>query len=220
MLSNSNYAIIVHMLSYKTTLIALAALAVILLALEVYVYAPEPPAAVRIIPAPALIIGDPNAKVTLVEYGDFHCSSCGEFFQRVEPQIRKNYVNGGKVRIEYRVYPWVSADSVRAGVAAYCAGDQGKFAPFHDELYRSQGAEDAMVFIPDRLKKMAGQLGLDAAAFNACYDSGRYAAKVNNGVAEAQAMGVTATPTFFIGGKRVVGAQSYATFKVLIDAQL
>jgi protein-disulfide isomerase len=208
------------MLSYKATITILTALTVILLALEIHIFAPKPAAATRIIPAPALIIGDPNAKVTLVEYGDFHCSSCGEFFQRIEPEIRKNYVNTGRLKIEYRVYPWVSADSVRAGVAAYCAGDQGNFAPFHDELYRNQGAEDSMTFTPARLKQMAVQLGLNAATFNTCYDSGPYSTKVRNGVAEARAMGVTATPTFFIGGRRVVGAQSYATFKVLIDAQL
>jgi protein-disulfide isomerase len=209
-----------HMPTYKPVVSTLVVVILVALAMGIYAHVPLGRKATRIIPAPALFIGDPNAKITLIEYGDFHCSSCGEFFRLIEPEIRKNYVDTGKLKIEYQVYPWVSADSVRAGVAAYCAGDQGNFAPFHDELYRNQGAEDSMIFTAAHLKQMAAQLGLDAATFNTCYDSGRYAAKVNNGVAEAQALGVNATPTFFIGGRRVVGAQSYATFKVLIDAQL
>jgi len=207
------------MLSYKTVLAILLVIVALLLAANIYTHASKK-RPVEVIPAPALIIGDPNAKVTLVEYGDFHCSSCGEFFRLIEPQIRQSYIDEGKVKIEYRVYPWVSSDSVRAGLAAYCAGDQGKFTLYHDELYRMQGAEDSMVFTAVHLKQLAGQLGLDATAFSACYDSGRYAAKVNHGVAEAQAMGINATPTFLIGGRRVVGAQSFATFKALIDAQL
>jgi protein-disulfide isomerase len=88
------------------------------------------------------------------------------FSALIEPEIRKNYVeHRRKLKIEYRVYPWVSADSVRAGVAAYCAGDQGNFAPFHDELYRNQGAEDSMIFTPARLKQMAGTAGAQRSHF-------------------------------------------------------
>jgi protein-disulfide isomerase len=208
------------MRNFKVTISILAGLAVLLLAVDSYAYLTkhQPPA--EIIPAPPLLIGDAAAKVTLVEYGDFHCSACGEFFRQIEPQIRSDYVDTGKVKIEYRVYPWVGQDSVRAGEAAYCARDQDKFTLLHDELYRNQGAENSMAFTPARLKQMAGQLGLDVAGFSHCFDSGRYHAKVNHGVAEAQAMGINATPTFFIGGRRVVGAQSYGTFKALIDAQL
>jgi protein-disulfide isomerase len=174
----------------------------------------------RMAAAPDLIIGSPMAKVTLVEYGDFHCPSCGAFFTSVEPKIRSNYIDKGLVKLDYRVFPWVGPDSVRAGAAAYCANDEGMFAPYHDSLYREQGAEHGTVFTPANLKQIAASVGLNAPQFDSCFDSGKYAQISQGGIASAENNGIDATPTFFIGGHKVVGAQSYATFETLLNEQL
>ncbi len=89
---------------------------------------------------PKLIIGDPNAPVTLVDYGDFQCPFCAQFFEQTAPSISRDYVDTGRVRIEFRVETHIGRESVRAGEAAYCANDQQTFRAYHDELYRPGSA--------------------------------------------------------------------------------
>jgi protein-disulfide isomerase len=170
--------------------------------------------------APPLIIGNPNAKVTLVEFGDFQCPQCKRFFQQTEPQIRAAYINKGLVKLEYHVFPWIGPDSVRAGEAAYCANDQNAFTAYHDELYQAQGAENTGVFSAEELRQLAEKIDLNMGTFNACYSSGKYQALVESGIAQAQANNVNGTPTIIIGDHRVIGAQSFVIYKTLIDEQL
>lgn len=200
---------------------SLAAIILVIAAVIAYAHprtqSSGPPAAPS---APALIIGRRTAKVTIIEYGDFHCPSCEAFFRQVEPQIQANYIAPGLVKLEYRVFPWIGPDSVRAGEAAYCANDQGKFAQFHDALYEDQGAEHANVFTPAKLDQIASSLGLNVSRFNTCFNSGKYSSVASGGVAAAENNGIDATPTFFIGHQKIIGAQSYATFKTLINEAL
>jgi protein-disulfide isomerase len=170
--------------------------------------------------APSLIIGNPNAKVTLVEFGDFQCPSCKRFFQQTEPQIRAAYIDKGLVKLEYHVFPWIGPDSVRAGEAAYCANDQNAFTSYHDELYQAQGAENSGLFSAEELQRLAQKIGLNMDAFDACYSSGKYKAIVESGIAEAKANNINGTPTILIGDHRIVGAQSFVIYKTLIDEQL
>lgn len=167
-----------------------------------------------------LIIGQPDAPVTIVEYGDYQCPICKRFFEQTEPQLIAKYINTGKAKIEFRVETHIGEESIAAGEAAYCANDQNAFKNFHDELFGSQKGINDGAFSDENLKAMAKKLGLDTAKFNTCLDNQTYRQTVLNSNAEAQERGVTATPTFFIGEQKIVGAQPLSIFEPIINGQL
>lgn len=159
-------------------------------------------------------LGSASAPVTIVEFSDFQCPFC----QRVSPtlkQVRQTY--GDKVRIVWKDFPLtqIHPQAFKAGEAAHCAGDQGKYWEFHDRLFANQQALQ-----PDDLKKYAAELGLDAAAFGACLDTGKHGERVRNGVAEGTKLGINSTPTIYINGRMLSGAQPFEVFKGVIDEEL
>ena len=124
---------------------------------------------------------------------------------------------GDKVKVVWKDFPLTSIhpEAFKASEAAHCAGDQGKYWEYHDRLFQNQRALQV-----DALKKHAADLGLDAAAFNTCLDSGRYSARVRQGLQEGAALGVGSTPSVFINGRLVQGAQPFEAFKDIIDEEL
>ncbi len=168
----------------------------------------------------APVLGDPNAPVTIVEYGDFQCPSCGAFFGSVEPELKRRYIDTGRAKLVFKNFPWIGPESKRAAEAAACAGAQGKFWEYHDALYANQHGENTGFLSPQTLKTFAARLGLDAGAFGACFDSGAYRGAVDADFNEVRRLGLTGTPTFLINGQRVVGAQSFPVFAGVIDAKL
>jgi protein-disulfide isomerase len=159
-------------------------------------------------------LGRASAPVTLIEFSDFQCPFC----QRVEPtlkRLRETY--GDKVRIVWKDFPLtqIHPQAFKAGEAAHCAGDQGKYWEYHDRLFANQ-----QLLQPEDLKKHASDLGLDAAAFGSCLDSSKYGERVRNGVAEGTRLGVNSTPTIYINGRMLSGAQPYETFVSVIDEEL
>jgi protein-disulfide isomerase len=103
----------------------------------------------------------------------------------------------------------------KAAEAAHCAGLQGKFWEYHDRLFANQSRLEVPA-----LKEHAADLGLDTGAFNACLDEGRFTAAVAQDLKEGMAEGVSATPTFFINGRIISGAQPFEAFKTVIDEEL
>jgi protein-disulfide isomerase len=164
--------------------------------------------------------GDPNAPVTIVEFGDFQCPFCGRFFAQTEPQIDEQYIQSGKVRFAYFNFAFLGPESKWAAEAAECASDQDKFWEYHDKLYSSQSGENQGAFNKDNLKKFAEELGLDTKAFNECLDSGKHTQLVQDDSSLSSSLGVNSTPTFFINGQAVVGAQPYQIFQQTIDGLL
>jgi protein-disulfide isomerase len=161
-------------------------------------------------------IGDANAPVTIIEFSDFECPFCGRYVTQTYPQIKKDYVDTGKVRIVFRDYPLpFHSNAQKAHEAAECADDQGKFWDMHSKLFSNQQA----LSVAD-LKKYAGELALDQTEFDECLDSGKHAAEVQQDLADGSAAGVSGTPSFFVNGLLLVGAQPYSEFKKLIDAEL
>jgi protein-disulfide isomerase len=159
-------------------------------------------------------LGPASAPVTLVEFSDFQCPFC----QRVSPtlkQVKQTY--GDKVRVVWKDFPLtqIHPQAFKAGEAAHCASDQGKFWEYHDRLFANQQALQV-----NDLKKHAADLGLDAAAFDACLDSSKYGERVRDGVAEGSRLGVNSTPTIYINGRVLSGAQPYETFVAVIDEEL
>jgi protein-disulfide isomerase len=154
------------------------------------------------IPHDGRVMGNPNAPVHVVEYGDFQCPACHGFFQSVQPTLIDQYVKPGKVTFEFRDYAFIGPESLTAAQAAMCANDQGKFWQFHDSLYLNQGAENSGAFSDARLKAIARQVGLDTAKFDQCLDSNAHQADVTASIKDAQAKGVDSTPTLFVNGQK------------------
>lgn len=181
------------------------------------------------------VLGNANAKLTIVLYEDFQCPFCGRFFSDAEKMIKDDYVAKGKVRLVYRdfaflgqyVKPYVTAkdESINSAEAARCAGDQGKFWDYHDYLFTHQNGENEGGFNDTNLKSFAQILGLNTTSFNQCLDSNKYEQAVINSNSEAKQAGVTGTPKGFIlkGGTivdTIDGAQPGNIVKAQLDALL
>ena len=124
----------------------------------------------------------------------------------------------GLVRFGYQHFAFLGQESNWAAQASECAADQDAFWPYHDYLYAHQGGENAGAFSQDNLKRFAAELKLDTEAFNTCLDSGKYAAIVSQESAYGQSLGVRGTPTFFVNGQLLVGAQPFEAFQKVFDA--
>ncbi len=159
-------------------------------------------------------LGPANAPVTLIEYGDFGCTTCrGWYNAGVLDKLRAKY--GDQLRFVWRDFPIITAQSPKAAEAAQCAFDQGKFWQYHDMLYQRAPA----LSVSD-LKSYAAELGLDTARFNQCLDSGEKAAIVEKSKQDAQQRGFTATPDFLLNGQAIIGPPSFADLETRIDAIL
>ncbi len=160
--------------------------------------------------------GSASAKVTIVEFSDFQCPFCSSFYNSSLVPMRKDYIDTGKVKIVYRHFPLgFHPEAQKAAEATECAKDQGKFWEMHDKIFLNQPSLSVA-----NEKQWAKDLGLNSATFNQCLDSGKKAAVVSADQKAGTEAGVSGTPTFFINGKSVVGAQPYAVFKQAIDAEL
>ncbi|MBF0270855.1 MAG: DsbA family protein [Magnetococcales bacterium] len=157
--------------------------------------------------------GDVKAPITIIEFSDFECPYC----RRAQATLKKvQEAYGDKIRMVFRHYPLpFHTKAPKASEAAQCAADQGKFWPMHDLLFEDKTNLD----VPD-LKKAAKSVGLDQAAFDKCLESGKHNARITTDLTEGKKLGVTGTPTFFINGVRVVGAQPFDKFKSVIDEEL
>jgi protein-disulfide isomerase len=169
-------------------------------------------------------LGDPNAPVTVVEYGDYQCPGCGQFARDLEPQLVEEYVKTGLVRFEFRDYAFLDqrsdgSESQDAAAAAFCAADQGAFWPYHATLYNNQHGENEGAFTRDRLREMAAALGLSTDQFDACLDDGTHAADVDASNQSAQELGLGGTPSFVVNGQ-VIDYTGYDSIAAAIDAAL
>ena len=159
-------------------------------------------------------LGAPTAPVTVIEFSDFQCPFC----QRVMPTLKRLHdAYGDRVRIVWKDFPLTSIhpEAFKAAEAGQCAREQGKFWEYHDRLFANQQALQ-----PEFLKKYAVELGLDAAKFNACLDTAKYAERVQEQMGVGNALGVSSTPSVFINGRLVSGAHPYETFAAIIDEEL
>lgn len=163
--------------------------------------------------------GPEGAPVSVIVYSDFGCTFCAVFAQAQGEQLRAEYEPTGKVRLEYRHFVIEGPTTAGAGNAAECAADQGKFWDYHDALFSQQGTSSAP-FSKSALKQYAAQLGLDTASFNLCVDTDKHLDKVYRDTSQGRAQGVDSTPTIFVDGQKIVGAQEYSVFKAAVDAAL
>ena len=182
-------------------------------------------------------MGNPEAPVKIVEYSDFQCPFCENFFNETEPKLVENYISTGKVYFTYRsTGNWVSAnigggltESEDAAKAAYCAGDQNMYWEMHDMIFANVLGEDVGSFTDRRLAAIAEKTGLDMNQYNDCYSSDKFADQAFQDGKDALLAGVQGTPSFVLtytdaNGKEVSelieGAQPFSVFQEKIDAAL
>ena len=166
--------------------------------------------------------GDKNSPVTIVEYSDFQCPFCARAEDIVAGEVMKAY--GDKVNFIYKqfpltsIHPWAEPASL-IGLCVYKVGGNPAYWKFHEAVFKAQkdipNEEPAA-----KLLGMAKDAGADPAKVKDCFDKGETKALIDASMAEAEEIGVNSTPTFFVNGKRLSGAQSLEAFKALIDPEL
>ncbi len=169
-----------------------------------------------------VILGDPGAPITVVEFSNYRCPHCRDHALKVLPRLVADYVEPGKVRYVFRTLPFRGQNDVfLASVAAGCAFDQAKdrFLDYHLLLFRAvkdwAGLEDEALL--QKLTDYARQLSLDPEAFRACLESDEARARVRFDQELAYALGVDGTPTFFVNGEKKVGYMPYETWKEMLE---
>lgn len=171
------------------------------------------------------VLGNNNAPITLVEFGDYQCFFCNKFFHDTESSILKNYVETGKVKIIFKDYTIIGPDSVEAANAAHCAEDQEKFWQYHDELYNNWAGENNGWASSENLIKFAKNIGLNEEVFKQCMVDKKHLQLVTLSSIDARNLGITGTPAFFVIGPdnkvtQIPGAQPYEVFSNLFEEEL
>ena len=162
----------------------------------------------------SISLGPREAPIVIVEFSDFQCPYCRRFHQETFQSLMDAYP--GKIRFVYRNLPLtqIHSEAFPAAVAARCANDQDAFWKYHNRLFSSETLGEQTYI------QYAADLGLDTEAFKACLDSGVHDDLIQSDMDFAMNLGVQSTPTFFINGLAIVGAQPITAFKQLIDKEL
>lgn len=186
----------------------------------------------------SVVLGNPAAPVLIIEYGDYQCPFCAKYFSETEKEIRKNYVDAGKVKTVYKDLAFLGPESEAASLAAKCARDQNKYWQFHDAIFEAESAEVEQVMAGklesnehngnlnrEFFAKTASGLGMNTQEFLTCFDSKKYAGELEEEMNEAQAVLESrgknlSTPTLFINGQLIQGALPYENFAQIIDIAL
>jgi len=171
------------------------------------------------------ILGDPSAPITIVEFGDYQCHQCYNWFHNTKPAIFQEYIETGKANLVFVDLAFLGRDSPKAAQASYCAEDQQMYWEYHDMLYNFQEPKiDGGWANSERLKAFAGNLGLDMELFESCLDSGKYSKRVQYNIQQARDHGVRGTPGFFVvgpdGQQQLGGAQPFSVFKQVLDTMV
>jgi protein-disulfide isomerase len=171
------------------------------------------------------ILGDPLAPITIVEFGDYQCHQCYNWFHDTKPMITRDYVETGKANLVFVDFAFLGKDSPKAAQATYCADDQNMYWEYHNSLYTFQESKiDNGWANSERLKSFAFNLNLDMTLFDECLDSEKYSKRVQYNSQQARDNGVRGTPGFFIvgpdGQEQLGGAQPFSVFKRILDSMI
>ncbi len=171
--------------------------------------------------AQPMVLGDENAPISIIEFGDFQCPACGQFYQQVEQQVRFAYIDPGKAKYIFYDFPLVNnhPHAFIAARAARCAADQNKFWPYHDTLYKNQASWAAENDPVNTFVGYARDLGLNADTFEACIRSDAHADVVTANMRLGQELGVNGTPTVMVSrGQGMARRVQRNTFDAIQEA--
>ena len=144
------------------------------------------------------VLGELDAPITILEWGDYQCTYCYKFHQDTLNVINEDFIKNGKVKILFKDFPLNGPDSKLAAEASYCANDQEKYWQYHDELYKNWGGERTGWITRDVLTEFAKEVKLDINEFNQCLDDQKYANKVTELYDFGKNIGIDATPSFLV----------------------
>ena len=172
------------------------------------------------------MLGNPDAPVTLVEFGDYQCHFCNVYYQNTEHVIYENYVMTGKVNVIFKDYTIIGPDSTTAALGAHCAGEQGKFWEYHNTLYDNWNGENNGWAGQENIFRFAEQIELNMEEFIECNIDKRYEQKISKSSNDAMTLGVTGTPAFYVISANsqkvefISGAQPYEVFEKTFNTML
>lgn len=168
------------------------------------------------------IRGDSSANTWLLIVSDFQCPWCKRWHDETGPQVHREYVATGKVRVAYLHFPLddIHRHARPAAEASMCAGAQGKFWAFHDSVFARQEQWAPLADATPAFNDIAASIGLDAAAYAQCLRDDVMLPMIAGDVQRARQSGAGSTPTFFIGNRVLAGAQPFDSFKVALDTAL
>jgi protein-disulfide isomerase len=168
------------------------------------------------------IIGNADAPVTILEWGDYQCTFCYRFHQSSMDVIVDEYVKTGKANFVFRDFPLNGPDSVLAAEASYCADDQGRYWEYHDEIYKNWAGERTGWINRESLSKFATTVSLDLEQFNKCLDDEKYNQRVLDNEKFGLDVGIRATPSFLIIKDdkivKIEGNQPVSVFRQVLDS--
>ena len=167
------------------------------------------------------VMGDPNAPITILEWGDYQCTFCYKFHQNTLNVINEEFIETGKVKMIFKDYPLNGPDSKLAAEASYCANDQDKYWEYHDQLYENWAGERTGWVTRESLSQFAESINLDVVKFNKCLDESKHKNKINLIYEFGNEIGIDATPSFLIfNDERIIkirGNQPLEVFLKTID---
>jgi protein-disulfide isomerase len=174
------------------------------------------------------VLGNKNAEVIVVEFSDYQCPFCRRFYLNTIKQLKKDYIDTGKVAFVYRDFPLeFHPMAQKTAEAAQCAGEQGKYYEYHDKVFEEQAkmGQGTIPYSIDDLKRWANEIGLDMQKFNDCLNNEKYKDEVQKDFYDGIVANVEGTPTIFIGkrgkpAKKIVGALPYEVIKAAIEQTL
>jgi len=144
------------------------------------------------------ILGDSNAPITVLEWGDYQCTFCYKFHQNTLDTINDEFIKTGKIKLVFKDFPLNGPDSLLAAEATYCAEDQKKYWQYHDELYKNWGGEKTGWITRDSLDRFALNVNLELDEFNKCLDEQKYQNRVITLHEFGKEIGIDATPSFLV----------------------
>lgn len=176
----------------------------------------------------APVLGDVNAPVTIVEFSDYQCPFCRQYFEQTYSLIKENYISTGKVKLAFMDFPLNfhegAVDYARAARCTRELGGDEAYFEMHDKMFKEQTIIEGGIvsgtvpYVGDEVvKTWAKQIGYD---ISECFDSEKYTEEVNADLAYGQSLGVSGTPGFFVNGIKLEGAQPYAVFSQIVDSEL
>lgn len=183
-----------------------------------------------------IVLGNPKAPMTIIEYGDFQCPGCASFFATGETLFKKQLIDTGKAKFVFRPYPIVDqivgkgTESMDSAMALLCARDQGKFWEMHDGLYTAELQDEAAARAARTssegngnlnkalFMRIAKDINVDTKAFGSCYDARTHANELDQIIAGAHTAGVQGTPTLFVNGVLLdLDPRQYSTWQSVVD---
>lgn len=167
-----------------------------------------------------VVQGNNDAKVTVIEFADYQCPYCGQWYTDVYPSLKSEYIDTGKVKFVYWDFAFLGAESYRSAEAAMCANDQGKYWEYHDKLFMNQNGESQGAFSDDNLNKFASELNLDQNRFSECMTTNLHQKQVEESLRLGTKYNVSSTPTVFINVIPIEGVMPYENYKQIIESEL